>query len=86
MGYSVRTDAWRYTVWLRWDGKNLVGDFSRPVGVELYSHASDDGNSFDRFENANLADDPHYSKVLADHHALAMAHWKSKTSEVALWV
>ena len=30
MGYSVRTDGWRLTAWLRWDGARLVGDFSQP--------------------------------------------------------
>merc|ERR1711879_711725 len=76
MGYSVRTDSWRYTVWLHWDGKQLVGDFSKPpVGVELYSHAGDKESDFDAFENANLASDSHYADVVAQHHALAVAHW-----------
>merc|ERR1711941_64512 len=48
MGYSVRTESWRHTVWLHWDGKNLVGDFGRPpVGIELYSHAGDKESNFD---------------------------------------
>ena len=74
MGYSVRTDEWRYTVWLHWDGNRLVGDFSQPpIGVELYSHQGDDGTDFDAFENENVVHDN--PDVVEQIHALAVAHW-----------
>lgn len=76
MGYSVRTDNWRYTVWLQWDGTKLAGDFSRPpIGVELYAHTGDDGTDFDSFENVNVATDPENQAIVADMHAKAKAHW-----------
>lgn len=53
MGYSVRTDRWRYIEW----GKN--GEF----GSELYDHSKDTGEYF------NLTENPEYSsyrKKLSD--------------------
>lgn len=55
-GYSVRSDEWRATFWMWWDGSNLVGDFSRaPAAVELYSHQGDEESDFNAFENENVA-------------------------------
>lgn len=58
-GYTVRVDAWRYTVWLGFDGATSRGkwdDVNEIVGEELYSHANDTGTDFDAFENANVVD------------------------------
>jgi hypothetical protein len=52
-------DAWRYTVWLGFDGATSRGkwdDVNEIVGEELYSHANDTGTDFDAFENANVVD------------------------------
>merc|ERR1711966_15851 len=85
MGYSVRPENWRYTVWLHWDGDNLVGDFSKPpVGVELYGHTGDKESDFNAFENKNLADDPQYKSFVDEHHALAVAHWSKTTGKKQL--
>ena len=52
MGYSVRSVDYRYTVWLRWDGRKLQGDFTqKPVGEELYTHKGDTGADMNAFEN-----------------------------------
>ncbi|MBI1371888.1 MAG: sulfatase-like hydrolase/transferase [Phycisphaera sp.] len=48
MGYSMRTDRYRYTVWV--DQK----DHKQVAGVELYDHLKD------AEENVNVADDPEY--------------------------
>eukprot|EP00940_MAST-03C_sp_MAST-3C-sp2_P001200 g1200.t1 len=78
MGYSVRTQDWRYTVWLHWDGNNLKGDFDRPpIGVELYAHDGDSGANFNTFENTNLAEDPAHEDVRNRLHAVAFSHWNS---------
>eukprot|EP00937_MAST-01D_sp_MAST-1D-sp2_P004454 g4454.t1 len=61
MGLSIRTDAWRYTRWLPWDGRRLrpVWDGNHSLVAELYNHTGDDGNSFDGdFEARNLAHEP----------------------------
>ncbi len=80
MGYSVRTDTWRFTVWLLWDGVNLVGNFSAPpVGVELYPHGADADkeNDFDFYENENVADQN--PDVVAQMMNVAKNHWGKKT-------
>ena len=59
MGLSLRTAAYRYTEWYRWNATALAPAWgsSGLVGRELYSHDGDDGSDFDLFENANEADD-----------------------------
>ena len=79
---------WRYTVWLHWDGKNLVGDFSKPlIGEELYAHATDDGTGaagFDLFENENVAaKNPDVTKQLL---TLAKQHWSKSGAEMQVEV
>ena len=44
MGYSIRTDRYRYTEWLAWNGSALAP--ARPLRLrasELYDHDGDDG-------------------------------------------
>lgn len=57
MGLSVRTERWRFTRWLLWDGENLRPAWDEPdAGTELYDHAGDDGLSLDGgFEAVNVA-------------------------------
>eukprot|EP01060_Flectonema_neradi_P004721 TRINITY_DN1309_c0_g1_i8.p1 TRINITY_DN1309_c0_g1~~TRINITY_DN1309_c0_g1_i8.p1 ORF type:complete len:502 (+),score=123.63 TRINITY_DN1309_c0_g1_i8:60-1565(+) len=77
MGYSVRTDEWRYTTWMWWDGVNLVGDFSRPpVGEELYSHAGDTEDDFNTFENVNVVNVPANQQVVKDMRSRVEKQWK----------
>ena len=47
MGYSVRTNEWRFTAWAHLDNATLRVDWEQPVAVELYDVAEDDGRSFD---------------------------------------
>ena len=58
MGYSVRTERWRYTQW----GK------SGAEGEELYDHAADPR------EIHNLAKDPAQAQVLAEMKKLIEPH------------
>ena len=58
MGYSIRTDRYRYTEWLAWNGSALAP--ARPLRLrasELYDHDGDDGTDADAFENVNVVDD-----------------------------
>lgn len=75
MGYSVRVDAWRYTVWLHWDAQRLVGDFSRPlIARELYAHPAGTADaSFDATENANVVDE--HQHVAAQLHQRVVHQW-----------
>ena len=58
MGFSVRSSDWRYTEWIPY---NRTGGFpewaSGAAATELYDHRTDHGDSFDDFENANMAND-----------------------------
>jgi len=66
MGYTLRTEEWRFTLWTKFDWDNLVPQWGETFGMELYSHAGDDGFHYDDFENENLAYDPeHASRVEA---------------------
>jgi iduronate 2-sulfatase len=58
MGYSVRTDRWRYTQW----GKDGF------EGEELYDHASDDK------EITNVVKEPANAAVLAELKKLIEPH------------
>jgi iduronate 2-sulfatase len=76
MGYSVRTAAWRYTVWLPWDGAAQQARWGAPAGRELYRHAEEPGVSFDT-EQENLAADPAHNATAAALHAKLYAAWRS---------
>ena len=56
MGYSMRTDRYRYTEWVRWNGTELRPEWSENIGVELYDHQGDTENDFDAYENVNIAE------------------------------
>lgn len=63
MGVSLRTDRYRYTEWLQWNGTSLSPLWDAPlVGMELYDHEGDDGTTFDGpYEVVNHAGDPAYA-------------------------
>lgn len=87
MGCSVRTQDYRYTAWMHWDGANLKGDFTRPpFAEELYSHVGDVESDFDAFENVNLASDASHASVKAQMFATAKAHWDTGAEAPALLV
>ncbi|XP_052899267.1 iduronate 2-sulfatase [Anopheles moucheti] len=50
MGYSMRTERFRYTAWIRFNSANFKRDWSTIYGEELYDH------SIDPQENMNLSD------------------------------
>ena len=59
MGFSIRTEDWRYTEWAAWDGARLVPLWNVSAGLELYDHTADPPQSakesFEKFENLNVA-------------------------------
>ena len=67
MGYSMRTERWRYTEWAEWDGVHLKPVWAKDVTtanslVELYDHEGDSlaqgavgQKTWDDFENVNVA-------------------------------
>ena len=58
MGYSIRTDIWRYTEWVAFDHVKGVPDWARgPLwGIELYDHSSA-GESAQRSTAPNVLGD-----------------------------
>jgi arylsulfatase A-like enzyme len=58
MGYSIRTERYRFTVWYDW--KNRVLDRSKVYATELYDYEKDP------LETVNVAKDKAYTAVAAD--------------------
>jgi iduronate 2-sulfatase len=59
MGYSIRTDEWRYTEWYTWNNETFVADFDEGVyASELYDYRGVDSSTidYDVVENENVAD------------------------------
>jgi len=64
MGYSVRTDRYRYVTWMNLE----TGDFT---ARELYDHQADPG------ENVNLAGRVEYAETLAGLEKVRLAGWRA---------
>lgn len=67
MGYSVRSDNWRLTEWVRWDQRNWKGLWDQQVGLELYDHEGDFGQDFDKATpTKNLAAEGQHAAVVGE--------------------
>jgi len=72
MGYSLRTDAHRYTEWPVYDTASYRPIWSdHRLPVELYDH------QVDPLENHNVADDLRYSEVRRRLSRLLRAGWRA---------
>ena len=66
MGFSVRSSSWRYTEWIPYNKTGGFPEWSHGAAAwELYDHRLDKGDSFDDFENANMANDTSAAAVAA---------------------
>merc|ERR1712070_1230765 len=72
MGFTVRSDQYRYTRWMPFGNTNLgkgkmgcVDWGAAPCAEELYDHAEDDGIQLDKIENENV--NGSHPDVVADH-------------------
>lgn len=70
MGYSVRTDRYRYTAWMNWETKEFVA-------WELYDHETDPG------ENVNVVDRPDYADARVEMEARRVAGWRAARPQYA---
>ena len=83
MGYSIRTDTWRYTEWLAFDHVNAVADWKRgPLwGIELYDHRGETSRvptAADwNYENVNVAHDAANTKIVATLAQQLRAGWRA---------
>ena len=64
MGYSVRTDRYRYVEWKVWDTGKIIAS-------ELYDHHSE------ALETKNSIEDPDYAEARLRLHRILAAGWKS---------
>ena len=72
MGYSMRTDHYRYTEWVHFKGKPLYQpQWNISYGTELYDHKKDPE------ENWNRADDPAYKEIRQTLMAQLHAGWRA---------
>ena len=65
MGYSMRTDRYRYTIW------QSVANPEQIIGVELYDHKTDPA------ENVNVAKLPENAALVQDLDRQLRAGWKA---------
>jgi hypothetical protein len=69
MGYSIRTNDWRYSEWWRFHSNNVTNVVRTdlpPLGVELYAHAGDKGNVDWPGENVNVVGHPDNRAVVKE--------------------
>ena len=75
MGYSIRTEQFRYTIWMNKGFRSdRPFDPSLVVGKELYDYAKDPE------ERRNLEADKSYQKTTADMHGMMLDYLKSQES------
>ncbi|XP_013110817.2 iduronate 2-sulfatase isoform X2 [Stomoxys calcitrans] len=60
MGYSLRSDTFRYTLWIEFNPLDFTKDWSTTYGEELYDHR------LDAMEEINLVDWPQFNNVRLD--------------------
>ena len=75
MGYSVRSQGWRYTEWFSFNYTTAKTDFHTSLFVELYDHRQDAGDDFDAYDQENVASDPANAAVLKQHAQMVRDGW-----------
>ena len=72
MGYSMRTEQYRYTVWLKNFTSDQVYNADKVYTKELYDYVKDP------LEKVNVSDDTKYAAIAADLDKKMVAYFKSK--------
>ena len=73
MGYSMRTNNFRYTEWVTFSGApNYKPNWDEILGVELYDHSKD------KQENVNVADNPDYLLIRQELSRQLRAGWRGE--------
>ena len=71
MGYTMRTDRYRYTQWVKFDKKTYTPQWEKSVGVELYDHGVDPD------ENDDVANDKSYEVIAQGLKKLLISGWRN---------
>ncbi|XP_065844217.1 iduronate 2-sulfatase-like [Oscarella lobularis] len=74
MGYTMRTDTYRYTLWVRFNSTMAMPYWDDVWGEELYDHTTPTVHFND--ENENLADKSSMAKTKAELKQMLMAGWR----------
>jgi arylsulfatase A-like enzyme len=75
MGYTVRVDDWRYTVWFPFDDQHIRPILSTDLGRELYDHRGDSGLWLDGpYENINLVNEQQHSALVQELHQRVLGY------------
>eukprot|EP00118_Oscarella_pearsei_P027704 m.311308 g.311308 ORF g.311308 m.311308 type:complete len:539 (+) comp64854_c0_seq1:54-1670(+) len=77
MGYTIRSDKWRYTAWVEFDWENGEPRWDKVHGVELYDHNGDVGTDMNTFEAVNLASEPGYKSTVDALHNQLIKGWNA---------
>ncbi|XP_076641696.1 iduronate 2-sulfatase isoform X2 [Halictus rubicundus] len=70
MGYTLRTDRYRYTAWLKFNPQTRVPNWNLLIAEELYDH------EMDKNENKNLVVFPRYQKLKETLRTLLKRGWR----------
>eukprot|EP00039_Didymoeca_costata_P032396 m.37670 g.37670 ORF g.37670 m.37670 type:complete len:611 (-) comp9338_c0_seq2:59-1891(-) len=75
MGYTVRVQGWRYTVWIGFNGTRNRGIWPSSAApmAELYDHSGNNGTSsnvMDAYENENVVEDAKNQPLVASLYTL----------------
>eukprot|EP01060_Flectonema_neradi_P016062 TRINITY_DN2266_c1_g1_i1.p1 TRINITY_DN2266_c1_g1~~TRINITY_DN2266_c1_g1_i1.p1 ORF type:complete len:532 (+),score=87.49 TRINITY_DN2266_c1_g1_i1:48-1643(+) len=78
MGFSVRSDNWRYTEWVVWNKSSLLPIWDQIHAKELYNHTSDFAASMDfSTPTVNLVNESTLQKVVSDLSVVLKGHFVS---------
>eukprot|EP00040_Diaphanoeca_grandis_P000104 m.14376 g.14376 ORF g.14376 m.14376 type:complete len:531 (-) comp10107_c0_seq1:362-1954(-) len=84
MGYTMRTEEWRYTEWLFTNcsssenclsNASVTPQWQHVVGTELYDHQGNNFSSFGAYENVNLANQTQYASLVQQLHTQLVESW-----------
>ena len=82
MGFTIRTEAWRFTQWVQWDGDKLQPNWAKVNASELYSydcHTTHCNNDFDAHDNLNLVNEPSHASTVAALQAQLRHHYDNSS-------
>ena len=74
MGYTMRTDKYRFTEWYSFDRTTSKPDYNTVWGTELYDHSTPTINFND--ENVNLAKKPEMKSTVDELRKALQAGWR----------
>ena len=70
MGFSIRTERYRYNEWVDYNETEHLPDWDSVHGNELYDHEEVG------LEDVNLADDPQYESIVEELSEQLRAGWR----------